>query len=63
MDTAIGVLANIDNLEDLAFNALDTYPAVVGTTRNRNQERANQAAIIDFVRALATVRFAERIGD
>ena len=41
---------------------LSAYPAVVGTTRNRNQERANQAALIDFVRALATVRFAERVG-
>ena len=26
MDAAIGVLADIDKLEDLAFNALDTYP-------------------------------------
>ena len=62
MDIAIAAIADIDKLEALAFNALDTYPAVVGATRNRNQERANQAAIIDFVRALATVRFAERVG-
>ena len=62
MDGAIAAIADIDKLEDLAFNALATYPAVVGTTLNRNQERANQAAIIDFVRALATVRFAERVG-
>ena len=62
MDGAIAAIADIDKLEDLAFNALETYPAVVGATRNRNQERANQAAIIDFVRALATVRFAERVG-
>ena len=62
MDAAIGVLADIDKLEDLAFNALDTYPPVVGTTRNRNQERNNQAALINFVRGLATVRFAGRVG-
>ena len=62
MDAAIGVLTDIDKLEDLAFNALDDYPAVVGTTLNRNQERNNQAAIINFVRGLATVRFAGRVG-
>ena len=62
MDAAIGVLADIDKLEDLAFNALDSYPAVVGTTLNRNQERNNQAALINFVRGLATVRFAARVG-
>ena len=62
MDAAIGVLADIDKLEALAFNALAGYPAVVGTTLNRNQERNNQAALIDFVRGLATVRFAERVG-
>ena len=62
MDAAIGVLADIDKLESLAFNALDDYPAVVGTTQNRNQERNNQAALIDFVRGLATVRFAARVG-
>ena len=62
MDAAIGVLADIDKLEDLAFNALDSYPAVVGTTQNRNQERNNQAALISFVRGLATVRFAGRVG-
>ena len=62
MDAAIGVLTDIDKLEDLAFNALDDYPAVVGTTLNRNQERNNQAALINFVRGLATVRFAERVG-
>ena len=62
MDAAIGVLADIDKLEDLAFNALDDYPPVVGTTLNRSQERNNQAALIDFVRGLATVRFAERVG-
>ena len=62
MDAAIGVLTDIDKLEDMAFNALDDYPAVVGTTLNRNQERNNQAALINFVRGLATVRFAERVG-
>ena len=62
MDSAIVAITDIAKLEDLAFNALDDYPAVVGATRNRNQERRNQAAIIDFVRALATVRFAERVG-
>ena len=62
MDAAIGVLTDIDKLEDLAFNALDTYPPVVGTTLNRNQERNNQAALINFVRGLATVRFAGRVG-
>ena len=62
MDGAIAAVTEIDKLEALAFNALATYPAVVGTTRNRNQERLNQAALIDFVRALATVRFAERVG-
>ena len=62
MDAAIGVLTDIDKLEDLAFNALDTYPPVVGTTQNRDQERNNQAALINFVRGLATVRFAERVG-
>ena len=62
MDAAIGVLADIDKLEDLAFNALDGYPAVVGTTLNRTQERNNQAALINFVRGLATVRFAARVG-
>ena len=62
MDAAIGVLTDIDQLEDLAFNALDDYPAVVGTTLNRNQERSNQAALINFVRGLATVRFAARVG-
>ena len=62
MDAAIGVLTDIDQLEDLAFNALDDYPAVVGTTLNRNQERNNQAALINFVRGLATVRFAARVG-
>ena len=62
MDAAISVLTDIDKLEDLAFNALDTYPPVVGTTLNRNQERNNQAALINFVRGLATVRFAERVG-
>ena len=34
----------------------------MGTTQNRNQERNNQAALIDFVRGLATVRFAARVG-
>ena len=62
MNAAIGVLTDIDKLEDLAFNALDTYPPVVGTTLNRNQERNNQAALINFVRSLATVRFAARVG-
>ena len=62
MDGAIAAVTDIAKLEDLAFNALSTYPAVVGTTRNRNQERLNQAALINFVRALATVRFAERVG-
>ena len=62
MDAAIGVLADIDKLEALAFNALDSYPAVVGATLNRNQERNNQAALINFVRGLATVRFAARVG-
>ena len=62
MDTALSVLTDVAKLEDLAYRALDDYPPVVGTTRNRNQERNNQAAIIDFVRALATVRFAERVG-
>ena len=62
MDAAISALTDIDKLEDLAFNALDDYPPVVGATRNRNQERGNQAAIINFVRGLATVRFAERVG-
>ena len=62
MDAAIGAITEIDKMEELAFNALATYPAVVGMTQNRNQERLNQAALIDFVRALATVRFAERVG-
>ena len=62
MDSAIAAIAEIDKLEDLAYNALSTYPAVIGMTRNRNQERNNQAALIDFVRALSTVRFAERVG-
>ena len=62
MNSAIGALTDAAKLEDIAYNALSTYPAVVGSTRNRNRERANQAAIIDFVRALATVRFAEVVG-
>ena len=62
MDTAIAAITDVAKLEALAYTALATYPAVVGTTRNRNQERNNQAAIVYFVRALATVRFAERVG-
>ena len=62
VDGAVAALTDVAKLEDLAFNALAAYPAVVGTTRNRDRERRNQAAIIDFVRALATVRFAERVG-
>ena len=62
IDAAMAALTDIAKLEELAFRALSTYPAVIGATRNRNRERANQAAIIDFVRALATVRFAEAVG-
>lgn len=62
ISSAINALTDAAKLRDLAYNALSTYPAVVGTTRNRNQERINQAAIIDFVRALATVRFAAVVG-
>ena len=62
MDSAMTALTGVAKLEDLAFNALSTYPPVLGTTKNRNQQRRNQAAIIDFVRALATIRFAERVG-
>ena len=62
VDAAMGALTEIDKLESLAFTALATYPPVVGTTLNRNQERANQAALINFVRSLATVRFAAVVG-
>ena len=53
MDAAIAAITDVAKLEALAYTALATYPAVVGTTRNRDRERRNQVAIIDFVRALA----------
>ena len=62
METALTDVSDAARLEQLAFMGLETYPAVVGTTANRNRQRANQTALIDLLRGLATVRFAEVAG-
>ena len=50
------------DLETLAFKALQTLGTVAEVTSNRKLQAANQQALLDFVRGLATVRFSEVAG-
>lgn len=62
MAAALAAVTDAARLEELAFQGLATYPAVMGTTANRNRQRSNQAAVVNLLRGLATVRFAEVSG-
>ena len=57
-------IAEVDDsrLHGLAMTGL-TLAAVPTSTANRRLQAANQAALVDLVRGLATVRLAERAGE
>ena len=58
-----GAIAEVPDgrLATLALSGL-TLPAVPETTANRRLQARNQAALVELVRGLATVRLAERTG-
>ena len=59
---AIGAITDIDRLTVLATSALATLPSVSSATANRTRQGDNQAALVELVRALATIALAERTG-
>lgn len=62
LEQALTAVTDIARLEVLAFGGLATYPAVSGQTLNRQRQRDNQAAIVELLRSIATVRYAQEVG-
>ena len=59
----VEALADIDNIEllnELSNGALASLPPIPSSTYNRSIQQRNQNAIVELVRGLASVRYAEQ---